>query len=115
MSTDLSLPQPGTVLTGPFWPGHVRVLHAYANGPSVRIEAVGVADGQYYDRTLTLDQFQTQVSELLGGTHSFDADPGLFRLATEALRIHLAHSFDPPISCVRFPSRSIASLARPCV
>ena len=95
MSTDLPLPQQGTVLTGPFWPGPVRVLHTYSNGPSVRIEAVGVADGRYYDRTLTLDQFETQVSELLGGTHSFSAEPRLFRLATEALRIDLAHSFDP--------------------
>ena len=35
------------------------------------------------------------MSQLLGGTHTFDAEPALFRLATEALRIHLAHSFDP--------------------
>jgi superfamily II DNA or RNA helicase len=95
LPSNLPLPEPGTILSGPFWPGHVRVLHAYSNGPSVRIEAVGVADGRYYDRTLTLDQFRTQVSELVGGTHSLDVDPRLFRLATEALRVHLAHSFDP--------------------
>jgi superfamily II DNA or RNA helicase len=89
------LPQPDTILIGPFWPGPVRVLRAQANANAVRIEAVGVADARYYDSTLTPEQFQTQVSELLGGTHTFDADPRLFRLATEAIRIHLAHSFDP--------------------
>ncbi len=61
----------------------------------MRIEAVGVGNSQYYDRTLTISQFQAEVSQLLGGTHTFDADPALFRLSTEALRIHLAHSFDP--------------------
>ena len=34
-------------------------------------------------------------SEVLGGTYRFDAEPRLFRLATEALRTHLAHAFDP--------------------
>ena len=92
---DLSLPQPDAVLSGPFWPGSVRVLRAHLNGAAIRIEAVGVADAQYYDRTLTLDQFQGQVSEVVGGTHRFDAEPRLFRLATEALRIDLAHAFDP--------------------
>ena len=93
--SNLPLPEPGTILSGPFWPGPVRVLRAQANAHAVRIEAVGVADSRYYDSTLTPEQFQTQVSELLGGAHSFDADPRLFRLATEAIRIHLAHSFDP--------------------
>ncbi|HYU18205.1 MAG TPA: helicase-related protein, partial [Chloroflexota bacterium] len=61
----------------------------------MRIEAVGSADSQYYDRTLTVDQFQSQVQEVAGGAHRFDAEPRLFRLATEALRTHLAHAFDP--------------------
>src|SRR5581483_4924453 len=88
-------PLPDTVLSGPFWPGPVRVLRAVQAGTQVRIEAVGLADSQYYDRTLTLDQFQTQVHELQGSTYRFDATPRLFRLATEALRTHLAHAFDP--------------------
>ena len=33
--------------------------------------------------------------EVIGGTHAFDAEPRLFRLAVEALRTHLAHAFDP--------------------
>ena len=42
----IALPRPDTVLAGPFWPGRVRVLRADLNGPSVRIQAVGVADSQ---------------------------------------------------------------------
>ncbi len=88
-------PSPDTILTGPFWPGPVRVLRTQQSNQSVRIEAVGVADSQYYDRTIPLDQFQAKVTEMVGGSVRFDADPHLFRLATEALRTHLAHAFDP--------------------
>ncbi|HZT06350.1 MAG TPA: helicase-related protein [Chloroflexota bacterium] len=91
----IPLPQPDTVLTGPFWTGPVRVLRASTSGSSIRIEAVGVTDNQYYDRTLTAEQFESLVREELGGTFTFDSSPRLFRLATEAMRIHLAHSFDP--------------------
>ena len=92
---DGGLPQNGTILIGPFWPEKVRVLNAVENNGSVRIEAVGVTTRQYFDQTLTLQQFRKDVQEELGGTFSFDADPSLFRLATEALRTHLAHTFDP--------------------
>lgn len=90
-----SLPENGTILTGPFWPGPVRVLSASVNGSSIRIETVGVADSHYSDRTLSLDQFQSWVTEEVGGTFRFDAESRLFRLATEALRTRLAHAFDP--------------------
>ena len=92
---EVSLPEANTILKGPFWQGPVRVLRAYLNGPSIRIEAVGIDDHRYHDTTLTLKQFQSQVEEVIGGTYRFDANPRLFRLATEALRTHLAHSFDP--------------------
>jgi len=74
-AVDVALLEPDTVLSGPFWAGPVRVLRASRVGGQVRIEAVGVGDSQYYDRTLTLDQFQTLVSELQGGTYRFDASP----------------------------------------
>lgn len=89
------LPAQETVLTGPFWPCPVRVLRATVSGDSIRIEAVGTADSQFYDRTLTAVQYAAQVCEVAGGAHHFDAEPRLFRLATEALRTHLAHAFDP--------------------
>lgn len=90
-----ALPEPDTILEGPFWPGPVRVLRAQNHDEALRIEAVGVVDSVYYDRTITPVQFETQVKEVVGGSHSFDAEPRLFRLAVEALRTHLAHAFDP--------------------
>jgi hypothetical protein len=83
------------VLPGPFWPAKVRVSRALQNGAPVRIQAVGITDSQFYDRTLSLAQFQTLVKEESGGIHTFDAEPRLFRLAVEALRTSLAHAFDP--------------------
>ena len=35
----------------------------------------GVVDSQYYDRTIPADQVSAQVSEVAGGTHTFDAEP----------------------------------------
>ena len=49
------------MLNGPFWPGPVQVIGAKLSGGSVQTKAVGLADGRYYDRTLTLEQFRTQV------------------------------------------------------
>ncbi len=91
----VDLPKPNAVLTGPFWSGPVRVLRAARSGPSIRIEAVGLADSKYYDLTLTEEQFRELVAEQAGGAYTFDASPRLFRLATKALRTHLAHAFDP--------------------
>lgn len=93
--TPVVLPEPDAVLAGPFWPCAVKVIRASLNGTSVRVQAEGTTDGQYYDRILSVEQFSTQVREVAGGTHHFDADPRLFRLAAEALRTHLSHAFDP--------------------
>ena len=87
--------QPDTIIEGPFWPGPVRVLRVRDHGPAIQIEAVGVADSQYSNRTIPAEQFHASVREVSGGTHTFDAEPRLFRLAVEALRTHLAHAFDP--------------------
>src|SRR5437867_1113226 len=95
MEVAASIPATDTILSGPFWAGPVRVLKAEISGASIRIQAVGIANNQYYDRTLTLEQFRAQVREDSGSTFTFDASPRLFRLATEALRIDLAHAFDP--------------------
>ena len=48
-----SLPDTDIILDGPFWP--VRVLRTYDHDKAVRIEAVGVVDSQYYDRTITTE------------------------------------------------------------
>ena len=84
-----------TIIEGPFWPGPVRVLRVRAHGSAVQIEAVGVVDSHYYDRTIPSEQLAALVREVTGGAHTFDAEPRLFRLGVEALRTHLAHAFDP--------------------
>ena len=84
-----------TIIEGPFWPEPVRVLRVRAHGTAVQIEAVGVVDSRYYDRTIPSEQLAALVREVTGGTHTFDAEPRLFRLGVEALRTHLAHAFDP--------------------
>ena len=84
-----------TIIEGPFWPGPVRVLRVRAHGTAVQIEAVGVVDSRYYDRTIPSEQLVVLVREVTGGAHTFDAEPRLFRLGVEALRTHLAHAFDP--------------------
>ena len=94
-SSQASSLQPDTIIEGPFWPGPVRVLRVREHGSAMQIEAVGVVDSQYYDRTIPAEQVIAQVREVAGGTHTFDAEPRLFRLAVEALRTHMAHAFDP--------------------
>ena len=84
-----------TIIEGPFWPEPVRVLRVRAHGSAVQIEAVGVVDSHYYDRTIPSEQLAALVHEVTGGAHTFDAEPRLFRLGVEALRTHLAHAFDP--------------------
>src|SRR5581483_7441377 len=94
-ASDVHLPPTDTVLSGPFWPGPVRALRVAPSGAAIRIEAVGLVDGRYSDITIPLEQYRAQVREEHRGAHSFDADPRLFRLAADALRIELAHAFDP--------------------
>ena len=91
----LKEPAIDTIIEGPFWPGPVRVLRVRIYGAAAQVEAVGVVDSQYYDRTIPVDQFTALVHEVTGGSHTLDADPRLFRLGVEALRTHLAHAFDP--------------------
>src|SRR3972149_1800553 len=45
--------------------------------------------------TVIAGPFSPVPGRVLRAHQTFDAAPRLFRLATEGLRIHLAHSFDP--------------------
>ena len=85
----------GTIIEGPFWPEPVQVLVARDLGSAIQIQAVGVTGEQYYPLTIPAEQYRASVREVIGGTHTFDAEPRLLRLAVEALRTHLAHAFDP--------------------
>ena len=87
--------EPDVIIAGPFWQEPVRVLRTRLQGDSVQIEAVGIVASQYYNLVIPLDQINELVKEVVGGSHSFDASPKLFRLGVEALRTELAHAFDP--------------------
>jgi hypothetical protein len=50
------------------------VLRATQIDFSVRIQAVGATDSQFYDRTLTMEQLRAQVCEVAGGARHFDAE-----------------------------------------
>ena len=58
-----------TIIEGPFWPGPVRVLRVRAHGSAVQIEAVGVVDSHYYDRTIPSEQLSALVREVTGAAH----------------------------------------------
>lgn len=58
----------------PVLAGPVQVLRATQLDFSVRIQAVGVTDSQFYDRTLTMEQLRALVCEVAGGARHFDAD-----------------------------------------
>ena len=94
------LPPVGAVLSGPHWPGRVRVVCIEPRGVTrVLIEAV------------TLDHQSRLISRLLKredlaglevaaepGRATLMGDPTGFRLAAEATRIRLAHTHDPQLA-----------------
>ena len=94
MTTDaLSLTE-GDVLEGGFWPEPVRVVSAKRIGDLVQIESRGLNTKSAYANLIGEEELKNvKVSKLTGVT--FSGDPTHFRLAIEALRIRLAHEFDP--------------------
>ena len=100
MGTSGDLPPVGAVLSGPHWPGRVRVVRIEPRGSArVLIEAV------------TLDHQSRLISRLLKredlaglevaaepGRATLMGDPAGFRLAAEATRIRLAHTHDPQLA-----------------
>ncbi len=90
-------PSVGAVLTGPHWPGRVRVVRVEPQGAGrVLIEAVTL-DGQ--DRLISRLFKQADLAQLVVETQAnqttLSGDPTGFRLAAEATRIRLAYTFDP--------------------
>ncbi|MCA9831547.1 MAG: DUF3883 domain-containing protein [Dehalococcoidia bacterium] len=72
------------------------MIRAVNEGDAFRIESVSALTGDgYSNKLIPKADFERDVREVLSGGRTFDASPRLFRLATEALRTHLAHAFDP--------------------
>lgn len=81
------------MIRAPFFPEEMRVVHAEAFGNGWRLATVGSRSGRYDERILTPEQV-AQVEEIRG-LDTFQGDPHLFLLGAEALRLGLAHEYDP--------------------
>ncbi len=94
-STDL--PPIGAILTGPHWPGRVRVVRVEPRGTArVLIEAVTLDDqSRLISRLLRREDLAGLEIEAEADRPTLTGDPTGFRLAAEATRIRLAHTYDP--------------------
>jgi len=85
---------PGQTIEGPFWGEMLRVLSVRPVGRGLRVEAVGVQSGRYYDHLLQPEDL-AQVRAALPTARTLTGNAEAFFLALEAHRIRLAHQFDP--------------------
>ena len=88
---------PGSRLTGVIGDGAVEILSARAYGPDA-VEVTWRGPDGLGDRILFRDD-EPRLREISPARRfAFDGDGHLFRLASEALRIRLAHLFDPHVA-----------------
>ncbi len=91
--TDL---KPGVVIQGPVLPEPVELLVVQDLGGAAKIVGAGQKTGQVHQRVL--QPAQLALLEATPTTDPFTGDPIRFRLGIEALRIGLAHEYDPYFS-----------------
>jgi superfamily II DNA or RNA helicase len=88
--------KPNAILNGRFFPEPVKVLVAESAGNTVKIIGQGLTTNQTYTPILTQEQLaQLEVSPEKA---PFDGDSLRFRLGVEAMRLGLAHEYDPYFS-----------------
>ncbi len=86
----------GVVVRGSMFPEPVQVIVAFPMGEAVKLTGKGLQTNQVYDPILNVEQLaQLQLSP---EREPFDGDPLRFRLGVEALRLGLAHEYDPYFS-----------------
>lgn len=84
------------VLRGSIFPEPVQVIMAVAMGESVKLIGKGLTTNQVYEPILNREQLsQLQATP---EKEPFDGEPLKFRLGVEALRLGLAHEYDPYFS-----------------
>jgi superfamily II DNA or RNA helicase len=85
--------KPGVVVRGPVFPEPVEILVVQPMGSDVKITGAGKNSGQVHQRVLTA----AQLAHLTASpeTEPFDGDAARFRLGVEAMRLSLAHEYDP--------------------
>lgn len=83
----------GVVIRGSFFPEPVKVLMANPMNTTIKIIGQGLTTNQTYTPVLTAEQLsQLEVSP---EKEPFDGDAHRFRLGIEAMRLELAHEYDP--------------------
>ena len=88
--------KPNAILRGKFFSEPVKVLVAEAVGNAIKIIGQGLTTNQTYTPILTREQLaQLEVSPEKA---PFDGDAQRFRLGVEAMRLGLAHEYDPYFS-----------------
>lgn len=88
--------KPNVILKGRFFPEPVKVLVAEPAGNAIKVIGQGLTTNQTYTPILTLEQLsQLEVSPEKA---PFDGDAQRFRLGVEAMRLGLAHEYDPYFS-----------------
>lgn len=86
--------RPGARVTG-IDPGHTAEIVSVSNFGPDAVNVVFRANGKVGERLVFRDEATTFKIETAGRRFGFDADGALVRLASEALRVRLAHLFDP--------------------
>ena len=84
--------KPGLTIEAPFLPEPSKVILFQQIGFSYKLIAKGENTGDFYDRTVSQEQFElVKIVE----ENSFKGDSKKAKLAIEALRIGLAYEYDP--------------------
>ncbi|MFW6097604.1 MAG: helicase-related protein [Chloroflexota bacterium] len=92
-----SLPAVDAILSGPYWPGRVRVVRAEPRaGGRVRLDVVTLDEqSRLISRNFNREELERLTVERQPGELALDGDAAGFKLAAEATRIRLAHTYDP--------------------
>ncbi len=91
------LPPVGAILSGPFWPGRVRVVRVEPRRDRrALIEAVTLDEqSRLITRNFSAEELAQLQVEAAAAQRTLDGDATGFKLAAEATRIQLAHTYDP--------------------
>jgi superfamily II DNA or RNA helicase len=92
-----AFPPIGAILTGPQWPGRVRVVRVEPRGASrVLIEAVTLDEhARLMPRLFRREDLASLQVAVENSRPTLTGDPLGFKLAAEATRIRLAYTYDP--------------------
>lgn len=92
-SSDL---KPGAIISGIMFPEPVQIIVTQPIGSSLKIIGRGLRTGQV--REAVLSEVELAAVVVSPEREPFDGDGGRFRLGIEALRLALAHEYDPYFS-----------------